>query len=168
MNNKLIQPKSPWLHIASVSISDLTNYLWSLQRDNTNTVIRLIRSQNMCCDRDMFNEVSAAYQFPYYFGCNWNAFNECITDLVWLPADSYITAIADYDYLINKWPDGAKYLIDSLLYAAEEWSKPINQGEKWDRPAKSFHIILHSSSDIISSFLQKHGIETTDLAIVTT
>jgi hypothetical protein len=29
-------------------------------------------------------EFAASFQFPYYFGENWPAFDECINDLSWL------------------------------------------------------------------------------------
>ena len=32
----------------------------------------------------MFYEVSASFQFPYYFGENWDAMDECLCDLEWL------------------------------------------------------------------------------------
>jgi hypothetical protein len=31
-----------------------------------------------------------AMHFPDYFGCNWDAFEECINDLSWAPARGYI------------------------------------------------------------------------------
>ena len=33
---------------------------------------------------DFFKEYSAAFQFPAYFGENWNAWDECACDLDWL------------------------------------------------------------------------------------
>jgi len=41
------------------------------------------------------NECSAVLQFPWYFGENWPAFDECIRDLSWLPADVYTLIITD-------------------------------------------------------------------------
>jgi hypothetical protein len=37
----------------------------------------------------LMNEVSAALQFPYYFGHNWSAFRDCVNDLSWLEGASF-------------------------------------------------------------------------------
>ncbi|WP_083389754.1 barstar family protein [Trichormus sp. NMC-1] len=29
-------------------------------------------------------------EIPTYFGANWDAFDECITDLTWCPAQRYV------------------------------------------------------------------------------
>jgi len=38
---------------------------------------------------DFLRAASKALQFPAYFGSNWDAFEECITDLSWLEVDGY-------------------------------------------------------------------------------
>ena len=44
---------------------------------------------------DFLRAASKALQFPAYFGSNWDAFEECITDLSWLEADGYALLIYD-------------------------------------------------------------------------
>lgn len=43
-----------------------------------------------------FCEISSAMRFPWYFGWNWAAFDECITDLEWLDFSSLLIVIDDY------------------------------------------------------------------------
>lgn len=38
----------------------------------------------------LLNELAQAMQFPAYFGKNWDALEECLRDLAWLPAKGYI------------------------------------------------------------------------------
>lgn len=40
-----------------------------------------------------FYEVSASFQFPYYFGENWPAMDECLCDLEWLGIPFFINKI---------------------------------------------------------------------------
>lgn len=41
---------------------------------------------------------AAAMHFPAYFGHNWDAFEECVTDLSWAPAPGYVLL---YDHAVN-------------------------------------------------------------------
>ena len=53
-----------------------------------------------CKTYDAFlKEYSAAFQFPSYFGENWNAWYECAWDLYWLSFTSLAIIIDDYDFL---------------------------------------------------------------------
>lgn len=45
---------------------------------------------------DLFNVVSETLGFPDYFGHNWDAMDECLTDLAeWLPSKGYILVFTD-------------------------------------------------------------------------
>ena len=46
-----------------------------------------------------FRTVSAALRFPDYFGMNWDAFDECITDLEWLKFTGLLIVIDRADRL---------------------------------------------------------------------
>jgi len=42
-------------------------------------------------DKETFLQAGAkAMQFPAYFGHNWDAFEECATELAWLPSPGYV------------------------------------------------------------------------------
>jgi hypothetical protein len=48
-----------------------------------------------------FNEVSAAFQFPYYFGENWAAMDECLCDLEWLYASKIFVVVDDFSCMFS-------------------------------------------------------------------
>jgi hypothetical protein len=59
-------------------------YGWS----ETRLVVRTLRGVKMQTVQQLFDEFAAALQFPWYFGENWAAFDECLTDLAWLPPEA--------------------------------------------------------------------------------
>lgn len=51
--------------------------------------VRFLRGHKMRTLPQLFYEFAAVLQFSYYFGENYPAFDEGITDLSWLPASGY-------------------------------------------------------------------------------
>lgn len=41
----------------------------------------------------VFQAFLVAFEFPQYFGWNWDALNDCLRDLKWLPANAYVVVI---------------------------------------------------------------------------
>ena len=57
-----------------------------------------------------FDESSAALQFPYYFGENWDAFHDCLTDLEWLRGDTVVVCLTKAVRLLDGAPaDASKF-----------------------------------------------------------
>jgi len=67
-------------------------------------VVRCLRGHKMLSVDRLFDEFAAALQFPYYFGENWPAFRECLTDLSWLPASAYALFIWNTATLLKDEP----------------------------------------------------------------
>jgi hypothetical protein len=148
----LLTTEPPWLFRVTASHSDVTDFLWSLQRQELQQgVVRWLRGKQMPTTEDMFSEFAAVLQFPYYFGGNWAAFDECLADLAWLPAASYVIAILDSaDLLANQEGSQLDLFFDVLESVCMEWSKPVASGESWDRPGVPFHVILHSTTEDVA------------------
>ena len=143
----LLEPKQPWCLRAVRSHSELTDGLWSFRQHHPGSVITFLRGKKMTTVQGLFDEFAAALQFPYYFGNNANAFDECLADLSWLPAKMYVLSIFDSaDFLANE-PAQVPLFIDALERICAQWSSPIAQGESWDRPAVPFHVIFHHVAD---------------------
>jgi hypothetical protein len=87
----LLKPGGSWLHLFIGTESDADD-LWH-SWINEHTVVRQVRGHKMHTTHALFDEFAAAWQFPWYFGGNWDALEECLADLSWLPAKTYVLGI---------------------------------------------------------------------------
>jgi hypothetical protein len=100
----------------------------------------------MTTEQGVFDEIGAALQFPYYFGENWDAMDECITDLEWLPADAgYVLVMTDADQVLIADEESLTVLARVLTSAIEEWATPVERNDWWDRPAIAFGVVLQAA-----------------------
>ena len=108
-------------------------------------IVRLVRGRKMRTAEGLFDEVSAALQFPYYFGENWSAFDECLTDMDWLPSTAGLVVIVldSGEVLCDEPDEELGTLVRVIGHAAETYAEPVESGEWWDRPALPFHVVLH-------------------------
>ncbi|MEC4812271.1 MAG: barstar family protein [Scytonema sp. PMC 1069.18] len=66
-------------------------------------------------------KVAEAMNFPTYFGVNWDALDECITDLTWCPAQRYVLFYERPDIFAQADPDNWQTAINILRSAEEYW-----------------------------------------------
>ncbi len=79
---------------------------------------------NRCHElKNLFNEFSAAFQFPSYFGDNWDSLDECLCDLDWLRFDRIVLVIDSYDEILCKKAREKQTLMSVLRTAIDYWQK---------------------------------------------
>jgi RNAse (barnase) inhibitor barstar len=132
--------------------SDVCDALWALERSSEKrTVCRVIRGHKATTKPAFLDECAAAWQFPYYFGENWDALEECLTDLQWLPAEAYVFCVTRAVHLLEKEPSDQKHRLLMILEGiAKEWSQATPS-----RPAKVFHILLQCTAEEKPSLIQR-------------
>lgn len=108
-------------------------------------VVRMVRGKNLTTPTALFNEFAAALQFPCYFGNNWNAFDECIADLEWLPGDGYVITIVDGSHVLRDQPDELEVFFRIMRSVAQEWQ---------DVRGLRFQILLHCTDDEVEAVRQ--------------
>lgn len=149
----LITPSQPWLLRVAIGQGELADTLCHLLQEPEfkDTVLRYVRGKRMCKLDAMFDEFAATFQFPYYFGHNWPAFDDCMEDLDWLPGAKYLLVILDSAQLLrDDEPVEMKVLFKILEKVCREWGTPIAKGECWDRPAKPFHVLFQCTPEEIN------------------
>lgn len=148
MNSDLLGKKSIRFHVAHLSAKDFYSrgYAWSLRSPATNsseTVLRFLRGERMRTAEALFDEFAAALQFPYYFGRNWAALDECLADLEWVPGQRYILMFTQAEAICKdeNLPEFST-LLKILSKVSAEWATPIAQQGALDRSAKQFHSVF--------------------------
>jgi len=75
-------------------------------------------------DKQSFlKEFAVKMRFPDYFGYNWDAFDECITDLEWLNQNGFIIFYKNFNKFKINQPEDWKIATDVLLEAVEYWKQ---------------------------------------------
>lgn len=103
----------------------------------------------------LLGSFAAAFEFPDYFSRNWDAFDECINDLKWLPADYYVTCLKRADKLLAGNNKDFQTLIDILALAGRDWAAEDRGGDPLAGRPRPFHIILHTEADSWATTLKR-------------
>lgn len=68
-----------------------------------------------------FAEIARTMRFPAYFGHNWDAVYDCLTDLSWLTADGHALVLDGFDNLARDEPEQWQILLNLLRDACAFW-----------------------------------------------
>jgi len=82
-----------------------------------------IDGKNIGRKEQLLNHVATALRFPKDFGHNWDALEECLTDLEWVDADGYVIYYDHIDGLLNAHPDQVETLVEILRDAVASWKE---------------------------------------------
>ena len=67
-----------------------------------------------------FQAIASSLHFPDYFGHNWDAVYDCLTDLNWLPAAGYVLVLDEFDQFATnepeQWDIGLKVLREACVF----------------------------------------------------
>ena len=83
-------------------------------------------------DEELFGIVASAMRFPDYFGNNWDALDECLSDMDWLPAEGYLLVVRDS---AEGWSQNP-YVLGRFLTA---W---LEASEYWVQEKIPFHLVF--------------------------
>lgn len=147
----------PKIHVDQVDGSSLRARAQILSKPDEE--VRVLRGKKMTTDGKLFDEVAAACQLPDYFGENWNALRECLSDLEWMPAARYVIVVTSAEVMLAEAPDLLRHLVVAFNDVAEEWT---HAGVRlWAPEPRPFHVILRAEADADSlvGLLKDTGVE---------
>jgi|GEM_PF-308042 hypothetical protein len=135
-------PKAPWSALLVVPAGTTAS---ALVKAPAGFVLRVINGKKCATPAGLFTEFARALGFPDYFGHNWDAMEECLADLEWLPAKGYVLLITDAQAVLPTDKDEDEYetLLEILSDAGEAWSKGQASGGS---KAIAFHTLFAASA----------------------
>ena len=129
--------KAPWTTLFLVKTGQRAE---SLVRTPTGFALRVIKGTKCQTTAGLLTECARALDFPDYFGHNWDALEECLADLEWLPGKGYILLLTDAAHVLPD--DEAEYetFLEILRDAGEAWGS--GQAGMGARRATPFHVLF--------------------------
>ena len=113
--------EAPWLSLLVATPSEAYDAALAAQgRPDGPSAARVLRGSKMTTAADLFDEAAAALQFPPYFGENWDALDECLADLDWLPAGTLAVTILDGVRVLDEEDSGTRQAFWEMLERAAQ------------------------------------------------
>ena len=82
-----------------------------------------IDGKNVARKEQLLNHVATALHFPSDFGHNWDALEECLTDMEWVDASGYLIYYEHIESLQEAHPDQFDTLVEILRDAVASWKE---------------------------------------------
>ncbi len=110
----------------------------SLVKPPAGFALRTIHGKQCGTSSGVFQEFAQRLDFPDYFGHNWDALEECLADLEWLPSKGYVLLITDAEAVIPNDEEEYETFLEILNDAGEAWSK----GQTASGQSAPFHVFF--------------------------
>jgi hypothetical protein len=112
----------------------------SLVRAPDGYALRVIKGAKCQTTAGLLTECARALNFPDYFGHNWDALEECLADLEWMPAKGYILLFTDAAHVLPEDEEEYETFLEILRDAGEAWGS--GQAGMDARRATPFHVLF--------------------------
>ena len=82
-----------------------------------------IEGKTIARKEQLLNHVATALRFPDHFGHNWDALEECLTDMEWVDAPGYVIYYDHIDALLAAHPDQFETFVEICRDAVASWKE---------------------------------------------
>ncbi|HLH08251.1 MAG TPA: barstar family protein [Terriglobales bacterium] len=96
---------------------------------------------NIHTREDLMDRLARALGFPSYFGKNWDAFLDMVTDLSWNPASGYIVLLKNAESLLQLPSEHLATFVRLCSAAVERWQSGEDEEGK-SVPRTPFYFLL--------------------------
>lgn len=88
----------------------------------------------------LFENLRIAMRMPYSEITNWDALDEALGDLSWLPHASINIVLEGAESFYRHDQQSFRTFLDIIETAGATWAEAVSEGEWWDRGAVPFHL----------------------------
>jgi hypothetical protein len=134
--DRLASTGPPWVHLLATGDDALA----ALPAPPPGFVVRVIDGRRGRTKRVLLEELARALEFPPYFGRTWDALEDCLTDLEWLPGAGYRLVIRAADHVLARDAAGYATFVALLADVGRAWGT-ARTGHP-GRRAVPFHTVL--------------------------
>ena len=144
------------MHVRSANVpsvifmpeGEANNLVYELQCNPEDGAVRVIRGWKCASYAALHNEVAAALQFPGYYGENWDAMDECITDLAWTPAQWYLIHVSGIESVLPDDEKDFRIFLRVLYDTGATWAHPQSRGlaDVEGAGSKPFNTVISGSA----------------------
>lgn len=118
-----------------------------------NSFVKMVIDGSKCKNKSqLFKQFAKQFKFPSYFGNNWDAFHDCMTDLEWLEADAYALYVIHFEQLLAECEDDLLVFIELVEEIILKWNEVSNKTP--ENPTQIFKVVIHGDG-AAEMFLQK-------------
>jgi RNAse (barnase) inhibitor barstar len=118
LNEELLALGPPWIY--------LTNRANELRLSELSSMgdIKILHLDGRTCQTkaELLGLMQRVFEFPDYFGHNWDALDECVCDLDWLPADGYIVLMTESWRILSANDDEFGTFLEIMIGAVKSWA----------------------------------------------
>lgn len=114
--------------------------LESLVKAPAGFVLKSLKGTKCKTPAALFSEFAKVLEFPDYFGHNWDALEECLADLEWMPAKGYVLLLSDAEQILSQDEEDYATLLEILSDAGEAWAS--GQAGMGERSVTPFHVLF--------------------------
>jgi hypothetical protein len=100
-----------------------------------------IDEENVTSQRDFLIRVGEALAFPKPSGQNWDAFEERLKDLTWLPGRWYVLLLQNVDAFVLRAPEDFRIVVEILISVSDYW---------WERRVP-FHVFITGGESVFKA-----------------
>ncbi|MEU0197931.1 MULTISPECIES: barstar family protein [unclassified Streptomyces] len=111
-----------------------------------------MRGPEMRDSDGVFTQFYETLRLPDYFGWNWNALRDCLTDLHWITAKHFLLTIDDADAVLSESTEEREILFRTLNDAVKFWA---GQPELPGQEKITFQVVLLCPPDLQEEMLRQ-------------
>jgi hypothetical protein len=115
--DRLTSIAPPWVHLLVVDDQESP----TLPPPPPGVVVRTLDGRRGRTKRALLTEMARALGFPAHFGGTWDALEDCLTDLDWLPGTGYRLIVLGADQLLARDPASYATFVALLEDVGRAW-----------------------------------------------